>query len=175
VQRCEERLGEGEGVRSEGVAGFEQSGDTGVVLKDCAQPVREHLDPFGPSEAVIDRAVDLGQYSVEDEVVELFLVAHVAVQRRGNDSETGGKGAHAQRVHAVGTNDRESLGDDVFAGKRAATALFTGGRDEPQRAGASIVNLCLSSLRHVRLRKRLTVNGVHCSVNSVARKRMSFT
>jgi len=91
--------------------------------------MREHLDSFGPSEAVIDRAVDLGQYSVEDEVVELFLVAHVAVQRRGYHSETGGKGAHAQRVHTVSTDDGEGLGDDVFAGKRAATVLFAGGRD----------------------------------------------
>jgi hypothetical protein len=60
VQRCQERLGDSEGVRPEGVAGLEQSGDAGVLLKDRPQPVREHLDPLGPGEAVIDLAVDLG-------------------------------------------------------------------------------------------------------------------
>ena len=107
--------------------------------------------------------------------MELFLVAHVAVQRPGNHPETGGQGAHAQRVHAVGTDDREGFGDDLFAGQGAAAVLVAGRGDEPQRAGESIVNGWLLSLRHVRLRKRLTVNGVHYSVNSVARKRMSFT
>jgi hypothetical protein len=48
--------------------------------------VREHLDLLGPGAAAIDLAVHLGQHPVEDEVVQLFLVAHVAVQRPGNHS-----------------------------------------------------------------------------------------
>jgi hypothetical protein len=76
----------------------------------------------------------------------------VAVQRPGYHAQTGGKGAHAQRVHAASTDDREGLGDDVFAGKRRATVLVTGWRDEPQRARARILGGCRSSLRHVRLR-----------------------
>ena len=99
---------------------------------------------------MIDVAVDLGQHPVEDEVVELLLVAHVAVQRRGNHSQTGGEGAHAQRVHAVGADDREGLGDDPLAGQRAAAALvFAGWGDEPERVRARIVSGWLSSLRHV--------------------------
>jgi len=74
VQRCEERLGEGEGVWPEGVAGLEQSGDAGMVLKDRPQPVRERLDLLGPGEARIDLAVDLGEDPVEDEVVKLLLL-----------------------------------------------------------------------------------------------------
>ena len=101
LQRCEERLGQGEGVRPEGVAGLEQPGDAGMVFQDGAQPVREHLDLPGPAESVVGLAVDLGQHPVHDEVAELFLAAHVAVQRAGDHAEAGGEGAHAQGGGAV--------------------------------------------------------------------------
>jgi hypothetical protein len=132
-----------------------------MVLEDCPQPVREHLDPVGPAAAVIDPAVDLGQHSIEDEVVELLFVAHVAVQRSGYHSETCGQGAHGQRVHAVGADDRESLGDHVFAGKCAATALVAGWGDEPQWPRVRIVSGCRLSLRHDHLS---TVDCERCSL-----------
>ena len=78
--------------------------------------------------------VDLGQHPVQDEVIQLFLVAHVAVQSTGNHSKTGSEGTHAQRVDAVRTDDRDCLGDDAFAGKGLATFRFAEGRCEPQRA-----------------------------------------
>ena len=78
-------------------------------------------------------AVDLAENRVEDEVVELFLAADVAVQRAGNHAEAGGEGAHAEGLRAVGGDDREGLGDDTLSGERAAAALPVVGRVEPQR------------------------------------------
>jgi hypothetical protein len=94
--------------------------------------VRQNLDPFGPAARFIDLMVDLGQHSVQDKVIQLFLVAHVAVQRAGNHSKAGREGTHAQCVDAVGTDDNEGLGDDAFAGKGAATFLIAERRCEPQ-------------------------------------------
>jgi hypothetical protein len=177
VQRCEEGLGQGEGVRSERVAGLQQRGDAGMVVQDRPQPVREDLDLLGPGEGPIEMVVDLGQHSVQDEIVELLHVAYVAVQRRGNDLETGGQCAHAQRVHAVGGDDGKRLGNQAFAGQGAAPVLVDHRRGEPQLVRADVAS-CRSVvwLDHVRLRTpRLTVNTVHSTVNSVTPKRMLFT
>jgi HSP20 family protein len=166
-QRCQERLGQGEGVWPEGVAGLEQPGDAGVVFQDRPQPVREHLDLLGPGEGVAGLAVDLGQDPVHDEVAELFLAAHVPVQRGGDHAEAGGQGAHAQGGGAVGADDRERLGDHPLAGERTAGSLIGVGGAEPQQLRARIGG-CLRPVRHVRLQVRgLTVNDVHDRVNIV--------
>ena len=173
----EEGLGEGQGVWPEGIAGLEQPGGARMVFQDRAQAVREDLDVLGPGTGVIDIAVDLGQNRVEDEVVELLLVAHVAVQRAGNHSQTRGEGAHAERIHAVGADDREGLGDDPLAGQRASGALVLDDRgDEPEPLRVRLRGGRLWSLGHVLPpRLQLTVNSVHARVNSVARKRAPFT
>ena len=49
LQRCQERLGQGQGVRPEGVTGLEQPGDAGMAFQDRAQPAREQLDLPGPA------------------------------------------------------------------------------------------------------------------------------
>src|SRR5437899_446298 len=108
----------------EGVAGLEQRGDAGMIFQDCPQPLRERGDLPGPVQGVIGLAVDLGQYVVEDKVVELLLAAHVAVQRAGNHAQPGGQGAHAEGLYAVRADDREGLGDDALAGERAPVALI---------------------------------------------------
>src|ERR1700733_4023961 len=51
LQRGEERLGQDQGGRPEGVAGLEQPGDAGMVFQDRPQPVRECLDLLGPAES----------------------------------------------------------------------------------------------------------------------------
>ena len=91
-----------------------------MAFQDRPQPLREHLDLAGPAERAAGLAVDLGQHPVHDEVAELLLAAHVAVQRAGNDAEAGSEGAHAEGVHALSADDREGLGDDPLAGQRPA-------------------------------------------------------
>ena len=152
MQRGEERLGQGEGVGAEGVAGFEQGRDAGVIFENRPQPVREHRDLPGPRESGVGPAVDLGQYAIEDEVVKLFLAADVAVQRRGNYAEAGGEGAHAQGLRAMGADDREGLCDDAVAGERAAAVVRTVRWVEPQRAVPRVVACCLPLAVHARLR-----------------------
>ena len=65
VQRGQECLGQGEGVRAKpklrqlrakGVAGLEQPGDAGVVLQDSPQPLREGHDLPGPAVGGIGQA-----------------------------------------------------------------------------------------------------------------------
>ena len=85
-------------MRPEGVAGLEQPGDAGMAFQDRPQPVREHLDLLGPAERAVGLGVDLGQHPVHDEVAELLLAAHVAVQRAGDHAKAGGEGAHAEGV-----------------------------------------------------------------------------
>jgi hypothetical protein len=168
-QRREECLGQGQRRGAERVAGLEQGGGAGMVLQDRPKPSREGGDLRGPGRGGIGPAVDLAEHRVEDEVVELFLAADVPVQRARHHAEAGGEGAHAQGLRAVGGDDREGLGDDAFPGERAAAAFPLAGRVEPQRGR---VRVCWLSACHARLRprSRLTVNEVHCSVHSVARK-----
>jgi len=61
VQRPEERLGKGQRRGTDGVAGLEQRGDAGMVLKDRAQPVREGRDLSLPGRIGVCLAVNLGE------------------------------------------------------------------------------------------------------------------
>ena len=122
---------------AERVAGLEQGGDAGMVLQDRAQPARERGDLHGPRRGGVSPAVDLAEHRVEDEVVQLFLAADVAVQRAGNHAEAAGEAAHAQGLRAVGGDDREGLRDDTLAGERPTAALPLVGRVEPQRERAA--------------------------------------
>jgi hypothetical protein len=94
-----------------------------MVLQDRPEPVRERGDLCGPGLGGIGLTVDLGEDGVEDEVVELFLVRDMAVERAGHDAEAGGEGAHAEGWCAVGADDRECLRDDTLAGEHAAAAV----------------------------------------------------
>jgi hypothetical protein len=103
--------------------------------------VREGGDLRGPGRAGVGLAVDLGEDRVEDKVVKLFLVADVAVQRAGDHAEASGDGAHAERLGAVGADDREGLGDDAFAGEQPAAAFPVLRGIEPQRARGRVCRL----------------------------------
>src|SRR5664279_4169928 len=131
--------------------------------------MREHLYPLAPGEGVIDLAVDLGQHPIEEEFVELLLVAHVAVQRPRNHSKPGSEGAHAQRLHPVRPDDRDGLGNDTLAGKPAATVRIVDWGGEPQRARAHCDTGGVSAPRQVLppTESPLTVNAVHDTVNDV--------
>jgi hypothetical protein len=85
VQWCKERLGQGEGVRPERVAGLEERGNPGMVLQHLPQPMGEQLELLGPGLGGVEVAVDLGEHGVKDQVVELLLVADVVVERAGDD------------------------------------------------------------------------------------------
>jgi hypothetical protein len=134
MQRCEECLGQGQGCGADGVTGLEQGGDAGMVLQDRPQPVREHGDLRGPGQSRVGPAVNLGEHGVQDEILELFLAADVAVQRTRNHAEAAGEGAHAEGLRAIHADDRESLGDDTLASERAAAVLPVVRRVEPERA-----------------------------------------
>jgi hypothetical protein len=43
LQRCQQRLGQGQGVGAQRVAGLEDGGDPGVGLQDLTQPVGQDL------------------------------------------------------------------------------------------------------------------------------------
>ena len=129
--------------------------------------------PAQPS-AGSGRAVNLGQHGVRDEVAELSLAAHVAVQRAGDHAEAGGQGAHAQGVGAAVADDGQRLGDDLLAGERAAVPVIAARRAEPQRVLAGF-GLGLPAGHGRLLALSLTVNTVYDTVNTVTRKRMSFT
>src|ERR1700733_323919 len=166
LQRSEERLGQGEGVRTEGVAGLEQPGDAGMSFQNRPQPARERLDLPGPVERAVGLSVDLGQHPVHDEVTKLFLAAHVPVQGPGDHSQAGSEAAHAQGVDAVGGDGREGLGNDPFAGQRTA-ALIAAGGTEPQRV-RSRLRRWSRLVRHGRLRTfSLTVNTVYYKLTSL--------
>jgi hypothetical protein len=62
-------------------------------------------------------AVDLGEHAVEDQILELLLVADVMVERAGDNPQARGQGAHGQRLDAVLGDDGERLGDDTLAGE----------------------------------------------------------
>ena len=108
----------------------------GWCLQDDPQAVRERGDLRGPGLGGVGLAVDLGQDGIEDEVVKLFLVTDVAVQRAGNDTEAGGERAHAEGLRAVGADDRERLRDDTLAGERAPGGIPVVRLVEPEREPA---------------------------------------
>ena len=90
MERGEEGLGQGQGVRAERIAGPEQPGDAGVVFQHYPQPLGQLGDLLGPGKGGIGPAVHLGQHPVED--------------------------AHAERLDAALADDFEGLGDDAFPG-----------------------------------------------------------
>jgi hypothetical protein len=140
LQRPEERLGQGQGVGSEGVAGLEDAGHPGMVLEHRAQPMGQELELAGPVRGWAQAHVDLGQHVVEDQVVQLLLVADVMVEGAGNDLEAGGQAAHGEGLDAVVGDDREGLGDHPFAGELVAAVMVDDGRVEPQRRRRSSID-----------------------------------
>jgi len=156
LQWRQERLGHGERVRPERVAQLQQPGDAGVALQHLAQPVREQLDPLGPWQGGREGAVDLGEHAVKDQVVELLLVAHVAVERAGDHPEARGQGAHGERLDAVLGDDGERLGDHALAGERGAALRVGEGGVEPQRVRLPVV---VGALGAWRLRSLLHVHA----------------
>ena len=170
MQRREERLGQGEGRRADGVARLEQGGDAGVVFEDGSQPPRERGELSGPREGGVGLAVHLAEDGVEDEVIQLLLAADVAVQRAGNHAEAGGQGAHAQGRRAMGADDREGLGDDALAGEHAAAVLLAaGGLNHSGPSPRALACRLPLAVHACPLWSGLTVNIVHGNVNSVAR------
>jgi HSP20 family protein len=75
LQLRQKRLGQGQGVQAERVAGLEQGRDAGMVFQVRAEPVGEGLDLPGPAGSVADLGVDLGQHPVCGQVAELLLAA----------------------------------------------------------------------------------------------------
>jgi hypothetical protein len=131
LQRPKERLGQGQGVRSQRVAGFEDSSHAGMVLEHLAEPVGQDLELFGPAQGGVQVEVDLGQDAVEEQILELLFVADVVIEGAGDDPEAGGQAAHGQGVGAVVGDDRQRLFDDAFAGKPVTAVLVVAGRVEP--------------------------------------------
>jgi hypothetical protein len=79
--------------------------------------MREHRELLGPGLGGVEVAVDLGEDAVKDQVLELLLVAHVAVERARDHPKAGGQDAHGQRPHALLGDDGERLGDHAVAGE----------------------------------------------------------
>ena len=77
--------------------------------------------------------VDLGQDAVEQQVLEVLLVADVVVEGAGDDPQAGGQAAHGQGLDAVLGDDRQRFGDDPFAGELGAAVGVFDGWVEPQR------------------------------------------
>jgi hypothetical protein len=139
MHRREERLGQGKGCGADGVTGLEQGGDAGMVLQDRPQPVREHGHLRDPGLRRVGPAVDLGEHRVEDQVVKLFLVADMAVQRAGHHPEAASEGAHAEGLRAIRADDREGLGDDTLTGERAPAGFPLVRRVEPDGARVRVL------------------------------------
>jgi hypothetical protein len=133
LERLKERLGQGEGVGAEWVAGLEDPGYPGMGLEHLAEPVGQELELVGPVQGGVQVGVDLGQDVVEDQVVELLFVADVVVEGTGDDPQAGGQAAHAQGVGAVMGDDRQRLFDNAFTGKPVTAVLAVAGRAKPQR------------------------------------------
>jgi hypothetical protein len=55
LEGAKERLGHGQGVRAEWVAGLEDPGHPGVGLEHLTQPMGEQLELLGPSVVVVVR------------------------------------------------------------------------------------------------------------------------
>src|SRR6266508_3768286 len=68
---------------------------------------------------------------VEDQVLELLLAAHVAVERARDHPEAGGQVAHGQRLDALFGDDRQGLGEHALARERLASVLVAHGAGEP--------------------------------------------
>jgi Hsp20/alpha crystallin family len=133
LQRRKERLGQGQGVGSQRVAGLEDGGDAGMGLEHLTQSMGEELELVGPGLGGVEVAVNLGQDAVKDQVVELLLVADVVVDRAGGDSQAGGQAAHGQGLGAVLGDDRQGLGDHALAGELGAAVLVVGGTIQGER------------------------------------------
>jgi hypothetical protein len=133
LQRGQERLGQGQGVRSQWVAGLEDSSHAGMGLKHLAQPMGQDLELLGPAQGGVQVEVDLGQDTVEEQVLELLFVADMVIEGARDDPEAGGQAAHGQSLRAVLGDDRQRLFDDPFAGELGAAVLVVAGRAKPQR------------------------------------------
>jgi hypothetical protein len=101
--------------------------------------MRKQLDPLGPGQGGVDVAVDLGEHAVQDQVLELLLVAHVAVERPGDHSEARGQVTHGQRLDALLGDDRERLGHHALAGERRAALLLSQGTGDHSERGVQPV------------------------------------
>jgi hypothetical protein len=130
---AQERLGQGQGVGAERVAGLEDPGDPRMLLEHSARTVGEDLELLGPGQGVAEVDVHLGQDAVEQQVVELLLVADVAVEGAGDDPQARGQAAHGEGLDALVGDDRQGLGDHALAGELGTAVLVDGGRVEPQR------------------------------------------
>jgi hypothetical protein len=94
---------------------------------------------FGPGECGVDVAVDLGEHAVQDEVLESFLAAHVAVERAGDHVEAGGEGAHGQRRDTLLGNEGECLGHHAVPGEGGAPLVGGLGTVKPEhRVGVGV-------------------------------------
>jgi hypothetical protein len=60
-------------MRPEGVTSLQQAGDPRMVLEHVAQPISEQLDLLGPRQCLVNDAVDLGEHSINDQVLQLLL------------------------------------------------------------------------------------------------------
>jgi hypothetical protein len=138
LQRPKERLGQGQGVRPQRVAGLEDAGHPRMVLEHLAQPMGQELELAGPVQGRVQADVDLGQHVVEDQVVEALLVPDMVVERPGDHPQAGGQAAHGEGLDAVVGDDREGLGDHPLTGELVAAVLVVDGRVEPQRRRSSV-------------------------------------
>ena len=106
TQRPDHGLGPGQQARAERHAAQGQPGHARVAPEHA-----EHVPGEGPQGVLPVTAAarhrDLGDDLLEDELDQLFLVGHVAVQRRGRDPDLPGHPAHGQRVPAVRLDDLE--------------------------------------------------------------------
>ena len=102
-------------------------------LEHSAKPVGQELELLGPAQSGVQVEVNLGQDTVENQVLELLFVADVVVEGAGDDPQAGGQAAHGQGVGAVMGDDRQRLFDNAFTGKPVTAVLVVGGRAKPQR------------------------------------------
>ncbi len=72
-------------MRPQGVAGLEDASHAGMGLEHLAQPMGQDLELLGPGQRGTEVDIDLGQDAVEEQVLELLLVADVAIDRAGDD------------------------------------------------------------------------------------------
>jgi len=150
LQRGQDRLGEGQGVGAERVAGLEDPGDPRMGLEHHAQPGGQDFELFGPSQGGVGVEVDLGQDAVKDQVLELLFVADVVVEGAGDDPQAGGQGAHAHGLDAVLGDDRQRLGNHALAGELGAAVGVVDGCVEPERGwppvGRGLTGCCPCAL-----------------------------
>jgi hypothetical protein len=98
----------------------------------------QELELLGPGQREVEVDVHFGQNAVKDQILELLLVADMAVDGARDDLQAGAQAAHGQGFDAVLSNDRQRFFDDAFAGELAATVLIIAGRVEPEGACPSV-------------------------------------